>query len=146
MSRVTSGARRMPARAASEAPIAQQRHQRGGRDDHDLVVGDVDAEELDVMAGEEEREDPRLARVPARLGQSDHQQHEPDRDHERELDRPPVEAAHDDAVDQRAQERCEHKQDEHQREWDRPVIAHGQIPVGEGGQHPDRAMGDVEDP
>ena len=56
-----------------------------------------------------------------------------------------MQVAHDQDVDQHAEEGREDEQDERQGEDGGPARVDGELPIGEGGDHADRPVGEVED-
>jgi hypothetical protein len=62
-----------------------------------------------------------------------------------EIETTSFEPAHDDAVEQHAEQGCQHQEHEHHRQPDRPPELHRELPVGEGGQHAGGPVGEVED-
>ena len=66
-------------------------------------------------------------------------------DHHRPLGRGTVQPSHEDPLDQRAGDRGPDHQDEHQGDQHRCTWWAGrELPVAERGDHPDRALGEVE--
>ena len=57
----------------------------------------------------------------------------------------PTEPAHDHPLEQQAEHRREDAEHDEQRDRGRPPPVEAQLPVGEGGEHPGRAVGEVED-
>jgi hypothetical protein len=55
------------------------------------------------------------------------------------------EAAHDDAVDEHAHGGADDDEHDDDRGDDRPLPPHPELPVGEGPDHADRTVGEVED-
>ena len=111
-----------------------------------LVVGDVDAEELELRrVAEEQAVGARHAGAPDPLRQRDQPQHDADGDddfgHVSRLAQPP----HDPDVEDDAQQGSQHDEHGEERERRRPVPAVAELPVGECRQHRHGALGEVED-
>ena len=111
-----------------------------------LVVGDIDAEDLELRGvAEEQLVGPGDAGVPDPRSQGDQPEHDPDGDddlgHLGRLAQPAHDAAVEDGPDQWGQD---HDHDE-QGERSRPVPAVAELPIGEGGEHGHRPLGEVED-
>ena len=132
--------------AREEEPDAHGDEDPAGQRDR-LVIGDVDAEDLELRrVAEEETVGPWHARAPDPLGQRDQPQHDADGDHDlghvSRLAQPP----HDADVEDHPQQGSQDHQDGEERERRRPVPAVPELPVGERGQHGHGALGEVEDP
>ena len=98
------------------------------------------------MPGEELRQDPGLVVLPPPLPDAEQEEHHPDGDDDPHFLGRLVQVAHDEDVDEHAEERRQHEDDEHHGERHRPVVLDRELPVGEGGDHADGAVGEVEDP
>ena len=131
--------------ALEEQPDADRNEYPATQGDR-LVVGDIDAEDLELRGvAEEQLIRPGDAGVPDPRSQGDQPEHDPDGDddlgHLGRLAQPPHDAAVEDGPGQWGQD---HDHDE-QGERGRPVPAVAELPIGEGGEHGHRPLGEVED-
>ncbi len=116
------------------------------RDRDGLVHRDGGRAEVDRLARREERlHRPAHAGLPDQLREPDEEQQQGDRDDELDRFGGVLQAAHDDELEQHAEQRREHQQHERECDGRRPPPVEAQLPVDEREQHPGRTVGEVED-
>ena len=120
-------------------------HDDGHAEGEQIVVRHVDVEEAQALLGEQQRHPVHLLRGPDPLGHPEDGDEEADRDDDPDRLGRVDESAHDPALDPHAERRCDDEHDRGERERDRPSPIDVQLPVAEGAQHRDRAVGEVED-
>ena len=132
-------------RALEEQPDAHSDEHAAAEGDP-LVIGHVDAEDLEFRGLAEERlVGAGHSGVPNPRGQGDQPEHDADGDHDLghlgRVAQPPHDAAVEAHAHQWSQDHDHHEQGQRSR----PVPAVAELPVGEGGQHGHGALGEVED-
>ena len=152
---VDHGAHRHAEAEAAQEDAEHDGHDGRHHDDHDLLVLDrhsVGAEEVHrrhgaVGGGEVGRhgaDDVRAAPEDGGDAEQDHQQSE--RHHERSFDRGSVDAPKQHELHRDGEQRRLDEDDGRDGEEEGPVPVLPELPVGEGRDHPHRALGEVEDP
>ena len=142
-----------PHRDPESGPEEEDPQTDGQRDRHhhgdEAVPGEDDVTDVEAAVLEQRRERVAVVLVPDHPGQPDEGEHDAHRHHELGDERRTGQVAHDRTFERDAEQRRSHEHDERESDPGGPVPARGrtrELPVDVGEEHPDRTLGEVEDP